>query len=161
MKIRASLNNYRRSGGKVRLITPLIVGLEVDQARLQLQNLSKGAADDLIKLLDSAVANAKNNFNLSEDSLVVNNLVVNKGRVMKRWRPRAHGRAMRILKRSCHIDLILETVETKDLKSKQNKQDKQEKTESDQEKEVVTDKQEEPKSKEVNEEKVKKEESKK
>lgn len=111
MKIRAILNNYRRSPSKVRVIAPAIVGLKASQARMQLQNLSKGSANDLLKLLESAIANAKNNFNLNEEELIVNNLIVNKGKVMKRWRPRAHGRAMRILKRSCHVDLILETIE--------------------------------------------------
>lgn len=127
MKIRAILNNYRRSPSKVRVIAPAIVGLKASQARMQLQNLSKGSANDLLKLLESAIANAKNNFNLNEEELIVNNLIVNKGKVMKRWRPRAHGRAMRILKRSCHVDLILETIEVgnENNESKKSKKSKE------------------------------------
>ncbi len=119
MKVQASIKNYRRSASKVREIVPVVKGLSVGEADLQLRYLKKGSARDLLGLLLSAVANAKNNFNLEEGNLFVVNLVVNEGRVMKRWRARAHGRAAKILKRSCHVILTLEEKKVKKEVSKE------------------------------------------
>lgn len=113
MKVQARLNNYRHSDKKIREIAPLIKGLTVEQARLALTNLKKGCGQDLLKLLESAVAGAKNNFDLKEENLTVENLVVQQGKVLKRWRPRARGSADRILKRTCHVVLTLTGSEEK------------------------------------------------
>jgi large subunit ribosomal protein L22 len=122
MKVQASIKNYRRSASKVREIVPVVKGLNVEEADLQLRYLKKGSARDLLGLLASAVANAKNNFNLEERNLFVANLVINEGRVMKRWRARAYGRAAKILKRSCHVIITLE--ERKEEKKDSDKPEK-------------------------------------
>jgi large subunit ribosomal protein L22 len=113
MKVQVRLNNYRRSASKVREIVPVIKGMNVSQAQNQLNVLEKGSAGDLKKLLLSAVAAAKNDFNLSEDNLILENIIVQEGKTLKRWRARAYGRANQILKRTCHIVL---TVAEKDVK---------------------------------------------
>ncbi len=107
MKVQVRLNNYRRSASKVRRVANVIKGLPVGQAENQLTVLQNGSSEDLRKLLLSGVAAAKNNFQLDENTLFVENLVVQEGRVLKRWRPRAYGRAARILKRTCHVVLTL------------------------------------------------------
>ncbi len=113
MKVQVRLNNYRRSASKVRELIPLIKGLDVIKAENQLRVSTKGSAPDMLKLLLSAVATAKNDFNLKEQNLFVENIMVQEGRVMKRWRARAYGRANQILKRSCHILLTVKEREDK------------------------------------------------
>ncbi len=113
MKVQVRLNNYRRSARKVREIVPVVKGLSVTEAESQLSVLEKGSAEDLKKLLLSGVAAAKNNFGLNERDLVLENIIVQEGRTLKRWRARAYGRANQILKRTCHIVL---TVAEKDVK---------------------------------------------
>ncbi|MFO7807001.1 MAG: 50S ribosomal protein L22 [Candidatus Moraniibacteriota bacterium] len=107
MQVKASLKNYRRSARKVREITRLLRGMSVEEAAIQLMLWKKGASEDLLKLLRSAVANAQNNFKLKEEDLYIAEVKVNEGATMKRWRPRAFGRATQLLKRTCHIELIL------------------------------------------------------
>ncbi|PJE59839.1 MAG: 50S ribosomal protein L22 [Candidatus Portnoybacteria bacterium CG10_big_fil_rev_8_21_14_0_10_44_7] len=106
-KIKAKLNHLRLSPRKVRLATRLIAGLSVVEAQKQLQFLNKKAALPLGKLLRSAVANAENNFSLPKDTLKVETILVNAGPTMKRWLPRAMGRATAIRKRTCQIELTL------------------------------------------------------
>ena len=120
MKVKASLKNLRMSPRKVRLVTRSIVGMNVAQALIQLQNLVKKTSNPLEKLLRSAIANAENNFGLDKDNLFVSNIQVGGGPSLKRWLPRAQGRATLILKRTCQIDLELEErVEGKNRKSKE------------------------------------------
>ncbi len=111
MKVQVRLNNYRRSASKVRELIPVIKGLDVSQAENQLRVLAKGSAPDMLKLLLSAVAAAKNDFNLKEKDLIVDNIMVQEGKTMKRWRARAYGRANQILKRSCHVLLTVKERE--------------------------------------------------
>ncbi len=92
---------------KVRLVTNLIKGMGVRSAKAQLLFLPKKAAGFLLKLLNSAIANAKHNFNLKEDGLSVLNVTVDGGPTLKRWMPRAMGKAAQIMKRTSHITLIL------------------------------------------------------
>jgi len=77
-------------------------------ALLQLEYSKRGDALDIKKLLESAVANAINNFKLKKEDLFVENILAEEGKTMKRWRPRAYGRAARILKRTCDIIITLE-----------------------------------------------------
>ena len=125
MKVQVRLNNYRRSASKVRELIPVIKGLDVDQAENQLRALTKGSAPDMLKLLLSAVATAKNDFNLREEDLFVENVMVQEGKTMKRWRARAYGRANQILKRSCHILLTVkereDSIKREDITKKQIK----------------------------------------
>jgi len=114
MQVTAKLNNLRMSPRKVRLVANLIKGLTAQEAKDQLRFLPKKAALPISRLLDSAVANAKHNFKLDENNLYVCQILVNGGPSLKRWLPRAMGRATPILKRTSNISLILdERVATK------------------------------------------------
>lgn len=121
MKVRACINNYRSSASKVRLVAPLISGLSVKEARLQLEHLRKGCAEDIKNLLDSAVANAENNYGLSKENLIVQQLIAQEGKTMKRWRPRAHGRAAQILKRTCNVIVVVDDGEESVKKAKKTR----------------------------------------
>jgi len=108
MKVTAKLNNLRKSPRKVRLVAALLEGLDVSKAESQLRFLAKGSAPQFEKLLASAVSNAENNFGLDKDNLYIKDIIVNEGGKLKRWLPRAHGRASLLLKRTSHIELVLE-----------------------------------------------------
>lgn len=118
MKVIASLNNLRTSPRKVRLVTDSIVGMNASAALVQLQHLVKKTSEPLEKLLNSALSNAENNFGLDKDNLFVSSVLVGEGAKMKRWLPRAQGRATLILKRTSHIKLELEEkIEGKNRKT--------------------------------------------
>ena len=108
MPVIAKLNYLRISPRKIRLVTDLIKGLDVTEAKHQLRFLTKRAAQPLAKLLDSATANAQHNFNLDKNNLYIAKILVNQGPTLKRWMPRAFGRATPIAKRTSHITLVLE-----------------------------------------------------
>jgi large subunit ribosomal protein L22 len=124
MKVRARINNYRSSASKARLIAPVIKGLNAVEAQVQLEHLRKGCADDVKKLIGSAIANAENNHGLSKENLFVAEYIVEEGKTMKRWMPRAHGSAAQILKRTCNIIVGLEEKDQTDEKSKKESDDK-------------------------------------
>lgn len=107
MQVKASLNNIRIAPRKARLVTGLVKGMQVDQARAQLAFLVKKPAPLVLKLLNSAIANAKNNFNLKEENLYIQKIYVDAGPTLKRWLPRAQGRATPIMKRTCSVNIIL------------------------------------------------------
>jgi large subunit ribosomal protein L22 len=107
--MKASLKNYRQSPRKVRLVGDLLKGKSVVVAQTELRNLIKRASLPMMKLLDSAVANAKLQ-GIDITTLVVENVTVNKGLVMKRSMPRARGSASRINKRTSHVLLTLKAV---------------------------------------------------
>ena len=102
------LNNLRIAPRKVRQVIALIKGSPVDKAEIQLKFQSKRAALPILKLLKSGIASAINNFNLSSDNLYVANIFVDEGQTLKRFRPRAFGKAGAIHKKTSHITLILE-----------------------------------------------------
>ena len=108
MEIKAHLNHLRVSSRKVRLVVDLIRKMEIKEAQTQLQFINKKSSELLLKLLNSAVANAKNNFNLDEKNLYISKIVVNDGKIMKRWRPRAMGRSARINKRTSNVTIVLD-----------------------------------------------------
>jgi len=117
MQVKAKLDNLRKSPRKVRLVADLLKGLKVTKAENQLKFLMKGSVPHFEKILKSAVANAENNFGLDKDNLYIKDVIVNEGGKLKRWLPRAHGRASLILKRTSHIEIILaEIVEGKGRK---------------------------------------------
>ena len=105
--MKANLSNYRQSPRKVGLVAGLIRGKTVAQARVALKFANKRAALPVAKLLESAVANAKNSGVSNVETLKVQEVQVNKGMVLKRIMPRARGSASRINKRSSHIAIIL------------------------------------------------------
>ena len=86
----------------------LIRGKSVAEAQAILEFTPKAAAPVVLKVLNSAVANAENNQDLSRDTLYVAECFANQGPTLKRYRPRAHGRANRILKRTSHITVVLD-----------------------------------------------------
>lgn len=106
-EIKAKLNNLRVSPRKARLVADLVRNKKANEAEKLLKFAYKKSAEPFLKLLKSAVANAKNNFNLHEEGLFVKELRVDKGRVLKRFMPRARGVAKRINKRTSHIYLVL------------------------------------------------------
>jgi len=107
--MKAVLKNYRQSPRKVSLVAGLIKGKRVSAAFTSLDNLPKRASLPMKKLLVSAVANAKQS-GINEDNLMVENIIVEKGVVMKRIMPRARGSASRINKRTSHIKLTLKEI---------------------------------------------------
>ncbi len=124
MQVSAKLNNYRKSPRKVRLVARALRGLDTGDAEARLKFLIKGSAPDFEKLIRSAVANAENNLGLDKDNLFIKDIIVNEGPKLKRWLPRAHGRATLILKRTSNIEVILaEKVEGKKRREIPKKQE--------------------------------------
>ncbi len=93
---------------KARRVVDLVRGLPVDEALSLLAFAPQAASETVYKLLESAVANAENVEDLNRKDLVVSVAVVDEGPTMKRWRPRAQGRATRINKRTSHITLVVQ-----------------------------------------------------
>lgn len=118
MEVKAKLNNLRISPRKVGLVAGLIRRMKADKAEKTLVFVYKRSAEPVLKLLKSAVANAKNNFNLKEENLYIKEIKVDEGRTLKRFMPRARGRASRINKRTSNITLILS--ETQNQREIQN-----------------------------------------
>jgi len=107
MQVRAAVKFLRRGARKVRRYTGLIVGKDITEARALLAVQNSPAARELVKVLNSAVANAENNHNLDVDDLRVEKAYADEALTMPRVKPRARGRADRIKKRTCHITVIL------------------------------------------------------
>lgn len=103
MEAKASLRHARIAPRKVQIVLDLIRNKPADQAMAILKHTPKAASEPLAKLLKSAVANAENNFGMDKDNLYVSECFVTPGPTMKRIRPRAQGRAFRVLKRSSHV----------------------------------------------------------
>lgn len=103
MEVAAKLKGAQISAQKVRLVADQVRGKGVEEALDLLTYSNKKAAQIIKKILDSAIANAENNEGADVDELKVSTIFVDEGMTMKRLRPRAKGRADRILKRSCHI----------------------------------------------------------
>ena len=104
--MKASLSNYRQSPRKVRLVADLIRGKSVESAKRALTFLPKKSAPDMLQLLDSAVANARE-LGLSAEDLMVKMIAVNKGNVLRRFMPKARGRAARFARTMSIITLEL------------------------------------------------------
>ncbi len=119
--MKAVLKNYRQSPRKVRLIADSVKGKSVEEALVRLKFMPKRATEVISKLIASAAANAKENFDNAEE-LVVKNIEVNKGVTLKRYRPRARGSAFRINKRTSNLVVTLaEKTEKKPKKNAKNK----------------------------------------
>ena len=111
MEARASVKYVRISPRKVKIVLDLIRGKDAGYAMGILKNTPKAASELLIKLLNSAIANASNNHNMDVDKLYVAECFANAGPTLKRVRPIAKGRAFRIRKRTSHITLVLKEKE--------------------------------------------------
>lgn len=107
MEARAIARYIRISPLKVNYIAKEIRGKNIDEALAVLKFTPKKGAKELEKVLNSAIANAENNLDLDRDNLYVAEAYANDGPTMKRWRPRAQGRAYPILKRSSHIGIVV------------------------------------------------------
>ena len=116
-EVTAKLRFLRMGPRKVRLIADMIRGKKVTRALDLLSVMPKRAARPVLKLLNSAVANAKHNHSLAVEDLKVAQIYVDGGPVLKRWMPKAHGRATPVRERTSHINLVLGVMEKK-VKSK-------------------------------------------
>jgi ribosomal protein L22 len=109
--VRASSRYVRVAPRKARLIADQVRGLHIDQARALLRFSPRGAAHDIGKLIESAASNAENNHDLVADEMKVAEITVDEGPTLKRYRPRALGRATPIHKRTSHIAVALSPEE--------------------------------------------------
>lgn len=108
MEIKAFARYIRMSPRKVRLVSDVVRGMDVKAAVLQLTFIRKHAAKPILKLLRSAMANAEHNHKMESGKLFIKSITVDGGPVLKRFRPRAMGRAAPIRKRSSHINIVLD-----------------------------------------------------
>ena len=109
--VKASARYVRIAPRKARLIADQVRGLHIEKARALLQFSPRGAAEDIHKLIDSAAANAENNHDLIADEMKISSITVDEGPTLRRFRPRALGRATPINKRTSHIAVALTPVE--------------------------------------------------
>ena len=108
METKAAARYIRVSPRKIRLVMDQVRGMQVEKALNQLSFAPQKGARILKKLIDSAVANAEQNANVDVDSLYIKQIYADQGPTLKRWRPRAQGRATRIRKRTSHLTIILD-----------------------------------------------------
>ena len=106
--VKASARYVHIAPRKLRLVTNMVKGMNVVDALTQLHHTDKKAAPMVVKLLESAVANAKNNFSLDVERLFVKSLTADQATVMKRYFPRARGSAFTIRRKTSHINVVLE-----------------------------------------------------
>jgi len=111
VRVSATAKYIRRSTRKTRLVTRTIVGRPVEEAAAILRFMPQAAARDVAAVLRSATANAENNHDLMADDLIVAEATANEGPTIKRWRPRAQGRAFPIRKPMTHITVVVENRE--------------------------------------------------
>jgi large subunit ribosomal protein L22 len=114
----ASARYQRITPMKARRVVDMVRGMPVDEALAILQFAPQGASETVYKVLESAIANAETTEGLDTNDLVVSVAQVDEGPTMKRWRPRAQGRATRILKRTSHITLVVQPADVAAAKKK-------------------------------------------
>jgi large subunit ribosomal protein L22 len=114
----ASARYVRITPMKARRVVDMVRGLQVDEALTLLQFAPQAASETVYKVLESAVANAETTEGLNRADLVLSVAMVDEGPTMKRWRPRAQGRATRINKRTSHITLAVQPVDALDKHGK-------------------------------------------
>lgn len=119
-KVTAQLNNIRIAPRKVRLVADRVRGMEATRAVSLLQYDLRKSAEPIAKLIKSAIANAQNNFQLKSEELIIKEITVGEGPTLKRWMPRAYGRASKILKRTSRVQIVLSQKE----QGNQSKEDK-------------------------------------
>lgn len=111
MKVSAHARHIRQSPFKVRRVLDLVRGLPIDEARHVLAFTERKPTDSISKVLESAVANAEHNHALDANELYITEAFADEGPTLKRWQPRARGRATRIRKRTSHITIVVEDRE--------------------------------------------------
>ena len=117
----ASARFVRITPMKARRVVDMVRGMGVDEALALLQFAPQAASETVYKVLESAIANAEGTESLDRNTLVVTRALVDEGPTMKRWRPRAQGRASRINKRTSHITLVVQPVAEDEAPSKARK----------------------------------------
>jgi large subunit ribosomal protein L22 len=110
MEARATSKYVRTAPRKMRRTVDLIRGQHVEEARRILRFSTLGASHDVAKLLDSAVSNAEQQPGVISDNLVVSHAWVDEGPTLRRYRPRAYGRAARVRKRTSHVTVVVQTM---------------------------------------------------
>src|SRR3989344_4326507 len=116
MEIKASARFVRMSPRKVRLVINMIRGKKAADALDILEFSTRWAKRPISKLLESAIANAEHNFKLQKENLYVKTIKADGGPMMKRWTPRAFGRATPIRKRTSHITIVLDELKKDEVK---------------------------------------------
>jgi large subunit ribosomal protein L22 len=111
MEVRASTKFVHRSPRKMRLVVDTVRGKQVDEALAILRFLPQGGAREVAKVVQSAAANAENNFQMLREDLYVKRIFADEGPVFKRFRARSRGMAAPIIKRTSHITVIVEERE--------------------------------------------------
>ncbi|OGL67194.1 50S ribosomal protein L22 [Candidatus Uhrbacteria bacterium RIFCSPHIGHO2_01_FULL_63_20] len=112
MEVSAKARYIRVSPRKVRLVIDVVRGMDVSKAVAQLTFMKKGAALPVLKLVNSATANAAHNFGIDPNTLYIKSIAADGGPVLHRWRARAMGRAAPIRKRMSHVSVTLATRES-------------------------------------------------
>jgi large subunit ribosomal protein L22 len=110
MEAKASMKYVRTSPRKMRRVVDMVRGQHVEEARRMLRFSPLGASKDVGKLLDSAVANAEQNAGIVAQNLVVDRIFVDEGPTLRRFRPRAYGRATRVRKRTSHVTVVVKSM---------------------------------------------------
>jgi large subunit ribosomal protein L22 len=124
MEIKASVNYLRIAPRKTRLVVDLVRGMDVDKAKAVLQFAEQKSARPILKLLNSALADAENNYQLNKEvikNLYIKSITVDEGPKLKRWMPVSRGTAHQIQKKTSHVTLVLDEKpkqETKIIKNK-------------------------------------------
>ena len=106
-QVMTQLNKFRMAPRKVRAVVDLVKGRGVVKALAHLEYVIKRPASGIIKIINSAIANAENNFNMVKDNLFIKDFIVNEGVKLKRFRPKGFGRASMIQKKTSHIKIVL------------------------------------------------------
>ncbi len=119
---RATLRYSGTAPSKVREVLSLIRGLDVEAARRTLRFTQRAAAEEVTKVLDSAIANAEHNASIPSDELYVSRAYADEGPTLRRFRPRARGRATRIRKRSSHVTIIVTRYSDDELQERRRRE---------------------------------------
>ena len=118
MEVKANLKHLRMSPRKARLVIDVIRKMPVQAALDQLKFINKLAVQPIAKLIKSGIANAENTYSLERDNIYIKEIRSDEGVMLKRWMPRAHGRATSIRKRGCHLSLVLAEIKESGKKEK-------------------------------------------
>jgi len=118
MEVKANLKHLRMSPRKARLVIDVVRKMPVLEALDQLKFIGKLAAEPISKLIKSGIANAENTYSLEASNLYIKEIRSDEGVMLKRWMPRAHGRATSIRKRGCHLSLVLAEIKESGKKEK-------------------------------------------
>lgn len=125
MQVTVKLNHIRVTARKAREVVDLIRGKNVLTAIDLLNFATRKSAVPVLKLLNSAIASAKNDFHLNENNMFVSKITVDEGPTLKRWHPMSRGRAYPIMKRSAHITLVISEINPTSKPTKNTKKEEQ------------------------------------